>query len=372
MDFFTDKLLKWFQQNKRTLPWRETTDPYAIWLSEVILQQTRVNQGFDYYLRMLEAFPNVYALAQATETEVLKQWQGLGYYSRARNLHQAAQQIVNELDGQLPDTYDKLLILKGIGSYTAAAIASIAFNQPVAVIDGNVSRVLTRVFGWDIPIDSSHGKKQLTLLANELMDKKQPGNFNQAIMEFGALQCVPFNPVCGSCIFVNNCIAFKENIVSKLPVKAKKVVQRDRWFHFLIISSGSANDCNILIHQRQKNDIWKSLYQFPLIETDGDATTETLADHPFFQEHTAIAPYTIAPCSAIITHQLTHQRLFCRFHHIHSKETLDCSMKNGLSLVALSKLDHYPLPRLIDRFLENGGRETIEFNIKTIQHGRIE
>lgn len=371
MDFFNGRLLYWYQQNKRELPWRQTSDPYAIWLSEVILQQTRVNQGIGYYSRMLQQWPDLPSLAQASEKDVLKMWQGLGYYSRARNLHHAAKQVVNEYNGKIPDTYEGLLKLKGVGKYTAAAVASIAFNQPVAVLDGNVARVLSRIFGLEEPIDSTNGVKQLSQLANGLLDTTQPGDFNQAMMEFGALQCVPSNPDCGVCIFADKCTAFAEKKVEKLPVKAKKVLQRDRWFHFLIITNNIANDCSLLIEKRKNPDIWKSLYQFPLIETEGDVESVFIIESVEFQKIINKNPFWIVGSSGIIKHQLTHQRLFCRFHHFHVDSTLDYGAENGLSLVALSELDHYPLPRIIDRYLEDGGRLAIDHNIKTTQNGGI-
>ena len=223
MDFFAKRLIKWYNFNKRELPWRSTSDPYKIWLSEIILQQTQVNQGLSYYLKFVEEFQTVKDLAKAPADKVMKLWQGLGYYSRARNLHEAAKNIVNEHKGEFPKAYEDIRALKGVGDYTAAAIASIAYNLPYAVVDGNVYRVLSRIFGIETPIDSTSGKKEFNELANELLTKKNPADYNQAIMEFGALYCRPKNPDCTNCIFNDKCEAYRLNKINLLPVKSKNM-----------------------------------------------------------------------------------------------------------------------------------------------------
>ncbi|PTN09877.1 A/G-specific adenine glycosylase [Mangrovibacterium marinum] len=256
------RLHHWYQANKRQLPWRETTDPYFIWLSEVILQQTRIDQGLAYFRRFTEHYPNVKLLANASEDEVLKLWQGLGYYSRARNLHQAAKTIAQQMNGNFPDTYNNIIALKGVGEYTAAAIASISFNLPHAVVDGNVFRVLARLFGIDTPIDSTAGKKLFGELAAELLDHHHPGLHNQAMMEFGALQCTPKNPNCTNCILNDCCIALQESKIDKLPVKQGKIKIRHRYFNYIVLT----DDRHSYLQKRTGNDIWKNLFEFPLVE----------------------------------------------------------------------------------------------------------
>ncbi|HYG16163.1 MAG TPA: A/G-specific adenine glycosylase, partial [Bacteroidia bacterium] len=261
---FNKIIESWYALNKRDLPWRNTRDPYKIWLSEVILQQTRVNQGMPYYHKFIEKYPDIAAMAGAHEDEVLKLWQGLGYYSRARNMHQAAKMITYELNGKFPITYTDILKLKGVGSYTAAAIASIAGNEPVAVVDGNVYRVLARYFGIDTPIDSTEGRKTFLKLANELINTENPATYNQAVMEFGALQCKPQNPDCGVCPLKISCIALKQKRVDALPVKSKKTAVKARYFNYLFFEKpGFAH-----LQKRGQTDIWANLYEFPLAETE--------------------------------------------------------------------------------------------------------
>src|SRR5690606_24908055 len=260
---FNSLILIWFDKNKRNLPWREDQDPYKIWLSEIILQQTRVAQGLDYYLKFIENFPTVKHLAEADETEVLKLWQGLGYYSRARNLHFTARYIVENLNGKFPDNFTDLLQLKGVGEYTAAAIASIAFHEAVPAIDGNAFRVYARYYNIDIDIATPRAKKYFFELGKAIMDLKRPGDFNQAVMELGATVCTPVNPKCEICPVNESCEALAKNTVNQLPVKSKKVKVKHRNFHFLEISDGE----NFLIKKRTENDVWKNLYNFPLFET---------------------------------------------------------------------------------------------------------
>ena len=263
--FFFEFLIKWNRnENKREMPWKGEKDPYKIWISEIILQQTRVQQGLAYYNRFIEAWPNVKSLAKAKEQEVYKLWEGLGYYSRCRNLIASARYINDELDGRFPDTYEDILSLKGIGDYTAAAIASFAFNQPYAVVDGNVFRVLARFFGIQTPIDSTEGKKLFRSLANELIDKNNPAEYNQAIMDFGAVVCKPVLPLCSECPLQKKCVASQKNLVSLLPVKEKGIKIRQRFFNYLVVEHGD----KIYIRQRTEKDIWQNLYEFILIETD--------------------------------------------------------------------------------------------------------
>ncbi len=257
-------LIDWFSAHRRDLPWRATTDPYKIWISEVILQQTRVAQGLDYYRRFIERFPEVQTLAQAAEDEVLRYWQGLGYYSRARNLHAAARQVMSRFGGVFPDTYVGIRSLRGVGDYTAAAIASFAFGLPHAAVDGNVYRWLSRIYNIDISIDSTEGKRAFAALARSLLPADRAAVFNQAAMEFGALQCTPKSPDCQLCTFSDRCLALAAGTVDRLPVKKPKTEVKPRWFNYLAIRCGGAT----LLGQRTAKDIWQNLYEFPLIETD--------------------------------------------------------------------------------------------------------
>ena len=266
MNEFADKLMDWYEENKRELPWRDTKDPYRIWVSEIILQQTRVAQGYDYYIRFVRRFPDVFALALAEEDEVMKHWQGLGYYSRARNLHAAARSVMEA--GAFPVTYEGVRALKGVGDYTAAAICSFAYDMPYAVVDGNVYRVLARWMGIDVPIDSTQGKKIFARMADELMDKRRPALYNQAIMDFGALQCTPASPDCLACPLADSCMALAQGRVDMLPVKQHKTKVSERFFNYIYVRTGE----HTFIRKRTGNDIWKNLYEPLLIETDEDMT----------------------------------------------------------------------------------------------------
>ena len=264
MSEFADKLIGWYEENKRDLPWRDTKDPYRIWISEIILQQTRVAQGYDYFVRFMKRFPDVFTLAEAEEDEVMKYWQGLGYYSRARNLHAAARSMAEA--GGFPVVYQDVLALKGVGEYTAAAICSFAYDMPYAVVDGNVYRVLSRWMGIDAPIDSTQGKKLFAQVAQELMDKKRPAIYNQAIMDFGALQCTPSSPNCLFCPLSDSCLALAQGKVDALPVKQHKTKVTNRFFNYIYVRTGGYT----FIRKRTGNDIWKNLYEPLLIETDMD------------------------------------------------------------------------------------------------------
>ena len=329
------------------MPWRNTTHPYHIWLSEIILQQTRVAQGLPYYIAFTEAFPTVQDLAQATEEEVLKLWQGLGYYSRGRNLHASATMIVEEMDGVFPNTYEEIKKLKGVGDYTASAIASICFNEPTAVVDGNVYRVLSRVYGIDTPINSPAGIKEFKALAQELIDENRPADFNQAIMEFGAIQCKPQNPYCLHCIYNDNCVALQQNKVSELPVKLKKTKVKHKYFHYLYIKDKQEQT---IIKQRTGKGIWQGLYEFPVIEElaalqegEEDRFRESVENHPLLQDLVIndINSYNDTP----IVHKLSHQHLHTTFWLVTVDEITD-------NATPVNRITELPVPVLIGNFIE--------------------
>jgi A/G-specific adenine glycosylase len=332
---FQQILVGWYNGNKRDLPWRNTSNPYFIWLSEIILQQTRVDQGMSYYLKFVKEFPTVFHLAKAEEIDVLNLWQGLGYYSRARNLHTTAKIIVENHKGKFPENFNEIIKLKGIGNYTAAAISSFAFDEPRAVLDGNVFRVLSRVFSIETPIDSSLGQKQFQELANELLDKKNPGNYNQAIMEFGALQCVPVKPDCEVCPLNSICEAKAQNKVKMLPVKQGKIKITQRWFVFEIIKTKTGN---ILLEKRNEKGIWQNLFQFPLKEFDNSEEKERYLD-----------PDKFLTISIECKHILSHQHLFCTFAY--RKEKVNETTDTFIS-ISPDELDNYPIPRVVEKFIE--------------------
>lgn len=331
------------------MPWRKTISPYKVWLSEIMLQQTRVAQGLPYYLKFTEAYPKVEDLASAPEEEVLKLWQGLGYYSRARNLHTTAKIISVEMNGVFPDTYKDLLKLKGIGDYTASAIASICFNKPEAVVDGNVYRVLSRIFGVFTPINKSEGQKQFKQLAQQLINKDEPGTFNQAIMEFGARYCVPQNPDCTNCVFNHSCVAFQTKKVSELPVKIKAKPVKKRYFNYLVTLSENAET---IIQQRLGKGIWHKLYEFPLIETSEEINLSTLKSLPEFRMFSEkwdiedISLYNEKP----IIHKLSHQHLNTRFWIVEVLINKGQPTKKEIS-VPVSEIGKYPVPVLIENFV---------------------
>lgn len=339
---FSNTLIYWYLQNRRELPWRNTNNPYFIWLSEIMLQQTRVAQGLSYYLKFTEAFPTVFDLAKAEESTVLKMWQGLGYYSRARNLHFTAKYIANELNGEFPSSYKEIIKLKGIGDYTASAIASFAFNEPTAVVDGNVYRVLSRYYGIKTAINSSTGIKEFKNLAQTLIDKKQPADYNQAIMEFGAIHCKPKKPLCMSCPLSESCVGLQKSQIDVLPVKEKKIKVRNRYFNFLVIKT---NDDKTILSERKGKGIWQGLYQFPLIESDKIISKDQLIESEnfinLFPEETTISLYN----EKEIVHKLSHQHLHTQFWIV---ETANLS-KAKIKWVDIHK---YPVPVLIAKFLE--------------------
>lgn len=349
---FSLRLTNWYNNNKRALPWRETNDSYAIWLSEVILQQTRVDQGMAYYQRFLSLWPTVVSLAAATEQEVLLQWQGLGYYSRARNLLHTARLVVEQHQGHFPDSYEELIKLKGIGPYTAAAIASIAFNKPHAVVDGNVQRVLSRLFGVTEPIDSPQGKKAVESIALQAIQGVDPATHNQAMMEFGALQCVPKSPDCHHCVFKNQCFAFSKGKVADLPLKTKKTKVVTRFFNYFIAIWHQQSHTFTAIQQRLESDIWKGLFEFPLIETSQEVEFEELIQSDDFNQIFDKQTFTLVRRSEVHKHQLTHRRIMARFYHLHFEQPPVFLDEKNVFLIVDNDFSIYPLPRLIDRYLQ--------------------
>jgi len=346
---FAEKLKNWYAVNKRHLPWRETTDPYKIWISEVILQQTRIDQGLDYYLRFVGRFPDVRSLANASEDEILKLWQGLGYYSRARNMHFTAKTIVERYNGKFPETFEGLIALKGVGPYTAAAIASIGFGRATPVIDGNVMRVISRWFAIDEAVDSGKGKKMIGEALAEIFDSDDPGTFNQAIMDFGAMVCKPKNPNCQDCPFSLNCAAFSQNLVSELPRKSKAVKQVKRYFHYLVISFLKDETMFILLKKRDEKDIWGGLYEFPMIETGEGVEPDALMKSAQWQDFFDGIDPEIIHISQAYKHQLTHQQLFAVFYHVRLNKSVPERFEP--SVVKMKELHTFPVPRLIDRYL---------------------
>lgn len=338
---FRKLLIDWYLENARDLPWRRTKDPYLVWLSEIILQQTRVDQGMAYYLDFEQHYPTVQDLAAASETEVLKRWQGLGYYSRARNLHHAARFVVDQLDGVFPKTYQSLIELKGIGDYTASAISSICGDEPCAVVDGNVYRVLARLLGEVTPINSTKGKKLFKTYAQTLIDVKRPGSFNQAMMEFGARHCVPANPDCESCIFRTDCEGYKHELVKELPRKNAKVKVKDLNLYFLVLLSP---DGRTVLEQRMAG-IWKHLYQFPLVESGTHLSLDQLVEQfPFktYSDRALKAPYWYK--TAPVRHKLSHRNLDIYFCVIEAQLPPDIGIKIG-------SVQDYPVPIVLDRFI---------------------
>lgn len=352
---FSKTLILWYLENKRDLPWRKTKNPYLVWLSEIILQQTRVEQGLPYYLKFVENFPTVRDLANASEQEVLKLWQGLGYYSRARNLLATAKRVVAEMEGVFPDNYDALIGLKGIGDYTASAIASFCANEKTAVVDGNVFRMLSRIFGVETPINTSEGKRNFKQLAQKLIDSENPGKFNQAIMEFGAIQCVPRNPNCSECMFQSSCVAFNTGKVSDLPVKLKSASVRKRYFNYIILSS----PINATLLNKRKTGIWQGLYEFPLIESKKTLSATEVKNHPkllVLKEKYNFKSFQELSVK-IDVHKLSHQHIYPKFW----VANIDDERHGLLSKENVMKL---PVPKLIQEaiatFYENEQKNQVE------------
>ena len=324
---FADTLIRWYEEHRRDLPWRGEADPYKIWVSEIILQQTRVQQGWDYYLRFVDNFPNVKALAETDEEQVLKVWQGLGYYSRARNMHTAAREIMERHGGAFPQNYDNILALKGIGKYTAAAIASIAFHLPYPAVDGNVIRIVSRIFGVCDDVSQPAVVKQITEICEQQIDHERPGVFNQAAMDFGAMHCTPRNPKCDECPFQSSCYAFANQLTEMLPVKKKKATQRHRYFHYIVyIAQGQT-----IIERRTRSDIWKNMYQFPLTET---AEEESAFGEPDYH------------LREVLTHQIIHADF-----HVKSVESLPQPSDNQI-IININQIHDYPMPKVMTEFLK--------------------
>ncbi|SDQ09183.1 A/G-specific adenine glycosylase [Flagellimonas zhangzhouensis] len=339
---FSQKILTWYHINKRDLPWRKTRDPYKIWLSEIMLQQTRVAQGMPYYHRFVEAFPKVGDLANASEEQVLKLWQGLGYYSRARNLHATAKMVANDYQGEFPNTYKGLKSLKGVGDYTASAIASFCFDLPEPVVDGNVYRVLSRYFDVDLPINSTEGIKYFKELAREVMDSENIRDYNQGIMEFGAIQCAPKNPDCESCPLNESCLALQQNKVAQLPVKLNKTKIRNRYFNYIVLLD---DDQNTILEQRKGKGIWQNLYQFPLIESEKtiqlNDLEEALIEKSELPKTESLSLYNKEP----IVHKLSHQHLHTQFWVAKTSQQIE----NG---IPWGKIDTFPVPVLVADFIK--------------------
>lgn len=349
---FHNKLIDWYLVNARDLPWRKTQDPYPIWLSEIMLQQTRISQGLPYFFKFIEEFPTVFHLANASEDQVLKLWQGLGYYSRARNLHSTAKHVAYNLSGIFPSTYKELKTLKGVGDYTASAIASFCYREPVAVVDGNVYRVLSRFFGIDTPINSTEGIKEFKALAQKLLDKKQPHIYNQAIMEFGALQCSPKSPDCSSCPLQTNCVAFQQDLIPSLPRKLKKTKVQEIFYNYLVIVDSREN---VLIEKRTGNGIWKNLYQFPLIESPKDCNLHK--DLISFDENKI--PQEILEKALLyneepIKHVLSHRKLWVKFWVINI-ENLNFIENLSKSFIMTNQIDTFAVPVVIEKFIDTYG-----------------
>ena len=349
---FTQKIVEWYSNHKRLLPWRDTSDPYKIWISEIILQQTRVAQGFSYYQKFISRFPDLLALARAPEQEIMRLWQGLGYYTRARNLHRCATLLVAHHNALFPRTFDDLRKLPGIGPYTAAAIASIVFGEPVAVVDGNVYRVLARIFGITLDITRPATHRFFFDKANELIPKENPGEFNQALMEFGALQCIPKNPPCDTCIFRNTCVAFASNQQGQLPVKRKKAKSRRRYLYYFVFRQGQT----LALQPRTKKDIWHGLFDFQMVETKRSRSIEAVVALSIDLRKLG-ARAEIGPPSATYRHILSHQTLLVKFVPVAlpPKSKTQPLLTPALKFYTRRQVHQLPKPALIERYLSDTG-----------------
>jgi A/G-specific adenine glycosylase len=342
---FSNELMQWYLQNKRELPWRNTTDAYVIWLSEIILQQTRVEQGMPYFHRFLEKYPDVRAFAAADEGDILNLWQGLGYYSRGRNMLKTAREVVEQFNGLFPVDYLQLTGLKGIGEYTAAAISSFSADEPRAVVDGNVFRVLARYFGISEPINSTKGKKLFQGIANDLLSKEHPGLHNQAMMEFGAMLCKPKNPDCSICPVKEGCYALKQGMIDRLPQKLKKLKIKERYLNYLLITDGD----NILMNKRDEKDIWANMYDLPLLETRERLSSEDVIALPHVKEYFG-ENVRIIDTFPIKKHILTHQHLHAQFIHIANKPI---KLEQKWFYTSVNNLEKLAMPKIIFIFLNN-------------------
>lgn len=340
---WTNQLMAWYKIHKRSFPWRKTRDPYRIWLSEIIMQQTRVAQGTPYYQSFIKNYPTIRELAAADEEQVLKLWQGLGYYSRARNLHHTAKVVVSDYNAIFPRTFKELCTLKGIGNYTASAISSICFDEPQAVVDGNVYRILARYFGKETPIDASYALKEFKALASELMGTESPGDFNQALMEFGALQCAPKNPSCDSCPFQIDCVAFNQNRITELPFKKNKIKVTDRYFNYLVFETPHGKT---FLNQRTAQGIWQKLFEFPLIESPHLLTFEELIRDPNLSKYTDMKVARLLKINEKpIKHKLSHQQLYITFWKISSDRLFG-------DVIDEKEIHNFPVPIVLQKFIE--------------------
>ena len=348
---FSKLLLKWYELHKRDLPWRGSSDPYVIWLSEIILQQTRIAQGLPYFEKFLSVYPTIELFAAADEQQILKLWQGLGYYSRARNMLVCAKEVVEKYDGKFPTTYDELLKLKGVGSYTAAAMASFSFGQPVPVLDGNVFRVLARVFGLEADIARTANHRLFWTLASELISQDQPGLFNQALMDFGSLHCTPKSPMCEGCVFETQCFANQQELQPFLPVKINKIKKKIRYFNYFVLIC----DGVVLIKKREQKDIWQGMFEFLLLESHDQPNDEYLANNELSSLMNEIS---LTTSSEIFKHILSHQTIFAQFHTYAISNVSDFEQikkKYGMQEIAVSDLNSLPISRLVDKFLKKEG-----------------
>lgn len=342
--YFSEKVVKWYENNRRELPWRATKDPYKIWLSEIILQQTRVDQGLPYYQQFVRRFPTIAKLAAASPRQVLRLWQGLGYYTRARNLHACAKVVTKKYGGNFPQSYDELLTLPGIGEYTAAAIASISFGIPVAVVDGNVFRLLSRVIGIDTPINSPKGKREFSALANDLISHDHPHLHNQGVMELGALVCTPKNPKCACCVFSADCFARKNGLQEHLPVKIRSLKNRKRYFYYVVVEKGRS----LLMRQRQEKDIWLGLFDFNLIEKSRPLSVQKIMTEEPLKK--LIGKTGNVRVSGLYKHILSHQTIFSRFIVVKTRKSGRVMEKNA-AFYSFRQIAQLPKPVLVNRFL---------------------
>ncbi len=344
--FFVTELLKWNKRdNTRAMPWKYEKDPYKIWISEIILQQTRVSQGLEYYKSFIKRFPSVHEIAEAKEDEIFKLWEGLGYYTRCKNIIASAKFISKELGGKFPDTYETILQLKGVGSYTASAIASFAYNLPYAVLDGNVFRVLSRYFGVKLPIDNPEGKKYYSTLANNLLDKKNAGVYNQSIMDFGATVCKPL-PLCEICPLNSKCIAYLNGLTKLLPIKEKSINKTNRWLYYLAVEFNN----NFYVKKRTEKDIWQNLYEFVLIKTPKPISLKKLQASEKYKSFFEGNGFTIKNVSQLYKQQLTHQTIHGQFIHILLKSPLNT---NAYELYSRDKIKELPFPKFITSYLKD-------------------
>lgn len=350
---FTRKLMLWNRRwNNRSMPWKGETDPYKIWLSEIILQQTRVEQGLKYYQAFITEFRTIEDLARAPDEKVYKLWEGLGYYSRCKNLLHTARDIQENYSGVFPVSYNQIRRLKGIGPYTAAAISSFAFNQPYAVVDGNVQRVLSRYFGISTPIDTGQGKAFYQSLADELLDVKNPGEYNQAIMDFGAIICKPQNPLCHECNQRHECVAFKNGHVNKLPVKGKALSKKNRWLYYFLIEVNN----RIYIRKRIENDIWQNLHEFVLFDSP-KPVKDTVIHQSFLKKLFKKDLYKIRHISGLYKQQLTHQNIFGQFILVMAEKEIPSL--HLFTLVHKSKLGHFAFPKIINQYLSKDSQSPV-------------